>query len=249
MSEMNAHAVITLAIGWQGYWRWTHRVMARYADRIGADFIRITEEKRRVPGPLGYRLEKFQILDYLNQYERVIFLDGDIVIRPDCPDLFALTPTAELGAMCEGRFYRRDLVFAEAALFYGIELPVDPSEWFNSGVMVISQDQRSLFVEPARIELFLSQRPDGSRSPYSWIDMPLFNCQRILRDIRICDLGLRFNYLGSMKDQPNRPFEPEDAFIFHGSGGGKKHIPTLIKLWYGRSFYCLAYLLPRTGQN
>lgn len=219
---MTTQAVITLAIGRVGYWRWTHPVMQRYADRIGADFIRISHQQQAHTDRLGYRLEKFQIFDYLARYERVIFLDGDILLRPDCPDLFDLTPPDRLGVMCEGKFYRRDLVFAEAAKFYGIDHPVAPNEWFNTGVMVISRDQRSMFVAPAAIKPFASYLPDGSVSANFWMDMPLFNCLRILREIELVDLGLRFNYLGSMKNQRFRPFEPEDAFIFHGSDSSEK---------------------------
>lgn len=242
---MANHAVITLAIGRVGYWRWTHPVMRRYADRIGADFIKISHQQQAHADRLGYRLEKFQIYDYLARYERVIFLDGDILLRPDCPDLFSLTPPDKLGVMCEGKFYRRDVVFAEAAQFYGIDRPMASSEWFNTGVMVISRSHRPMFVAPAAIKPFASYLPDGSVSANIWMDMPLFNCLRVLCEIELVDLGLRFNYLGSMKNQPFRPFEPEDAFIFHGSGPGKSYLRSLVKRLYGARYYYWAYVRER----
>lgn len=239
----STRAVVTLAIGRVGYWRWTHRIMRRYAARIGADFVVISEIKRNYADELGYRLEKFQLAELLDRYERLIFLDGDILLHPRCPDLFAITPPGRLGVFCEGKYYSRGEVFAEAADFYGVTERYDPREWFNTGMMVISRSHRPLFVPPERIRSFASSRPDGTRSDSNWIDMPLFNAMRLRHGMDIEDLGLRYNYLGSMKAQPNRSFEPEEALIYHGSGPGKALIHRLVKRWYGLMFYYFCHLL------
>ncbi|RLA18259.1 MAG: hypothetical protein DRQ56_08025 [Gammaproteobacteria bacterium] len=238
---MSQHAVVTLAIGHQSFWRWTHRVMALYCDRIGADFVRIDQRRNRHNHPLGYRVEKLQIRDLLDRYERVLFFDGDILIHPDCPDLFELTPTNRLGVVCEGKYYQRQHTFQLAAEFYGVTDPVESSQWFNTGVMVISREQRDLFLEPDEVRSFPAQQPDGTVTRSEWIDMPLLNCQRLLKGIEIIDLGLNFNYLGSMREQTFRPFEPEEASIFHGSGSGKGLIPRLVRRWYGLSFFLSSY--------
>ena len=244
MAGDDRRAVVTLAIGRMGFWRWTHRIMQRYGRRLGADFIRIDRHLRRHDHTLGYRLEKLQIYELLGTYDRILFLDGDIVIRPDCPDLFAQTPRHTLGVSCEGRWYAREAVFRMAADFYGVAGNVDAAEWFNTGMMVVSREQRELFAWPERVKGFPTQRPDGTLTEYEWMDMPLLNCRRLKLGIPVTDLGLACNYLGSMSRQPFRPFEPEEAFLYHGSGDGKALISRLVKRWYGPAFFYAAYLTP-----
>lgn len=46
--------------------------------------------------------QKLLIPDYLREYEQVLFLDLDIIISPDCPDIFALMPE-NIGLMGGGQ--------------------------------------------------------------------------------------------------------------------------------------------------
>jgi lipopolysaccharide biosynthesis glycosyltransferase len=63
----------------------THPSIQAYADKIGADFISITEKKISAT---SIHWEKFQIFDLLNTYHRILFIDTDIIIRDDAPNLF-----------------------------------------------------------------------------------------------------------------------------------------------------------------
>ena len=83
-------AVITIAIGehYQQLSTLTHPTIRRYADRIGADFIAITEQKISETTP---HWEKFQLLDYLNTYDRILYVDTDVLIRKNCPNIFIPT--------------------------------------------------------------------------------------------------------------------------------------------------------------
>lgn len=234
---MSKYAVITLAIGYQRFWKRTHAIMRNYADKIGADFIKITE--RKIPHSLefttGYNLEKFQIYNYLSIYDRIIFFDGDIVIHPQCPNLFELVPENRLGVVCENApCYDRSFTFQKACDFYGAKYPGNSEDWFNGGMMVVSQPQRKLFIQPEKIRDFPAEQADGTISHnFVWLDTPMLNAWRIVKNIEIKNLGFRFNYVGSLKSLTNKPFEPEEAFIFHGSGFEKPYIYKIIKSWYG----------------
>lgn len=70
-----------------------------YAKKCHADFKFINEYidkdlKRDIYS------QKLLIPDYLREYEQVLFLDLDILISPDCPDIFALMPQ-DIGLMAE----------------------------------------------------------------------------------------------------------------------------------------------------
>lgn len=65
--------------------------MLAYADRIGADFLALTNRTQEWP-----LAEKFRVGHYARRYERVLFVDADVFIRPDAPDIFATVPPGSI---------------------------------------------------------------------------------------------------------------------------------------------------------
>ena len=224
---MNNNAVITLAIGYQPFWDLTHAKMRSYAKRIGAEFIIIDRAKGTGDHEQGYKLEKFQINNYLDDFDRVLFLDSDIVIRSQCPDLFKRVSEEKIGAVCEKLpHFNRKEIFEEACLFYGATYPGHSQEWFNTGMMVLSRCHRHLFLEPQKVKAFPGRNMDGTVAPprFTWLDMPLLNCLRIIHGVPLQDLGYSFNYIQSLAYTDNPPCRPEEAWIFHGTGEDKSSL-------------------------
>jgi hypothetical protein len=54
-----------------------------YADRCEADFIQLTNTTQKWWG-----LEKFRTRHFVEQYEEVLFVDADCIIKESCPSLF-----------------------------------------------------------------------------------------------------------------------------------------------------------------
>lgn len=139
-------AVVTICIGeeFESVAEYTHPTLKKYAERIGAEFIKI-ESALTTP-----HWAKFIIQDLLNKYDRIIYLDTDLIVRDDCPDLFEIVPYNQLGAFNEAKFTQREFSIIETAKAYGI----DPSKlrwngkYYNTGVMVISKCHRNLFRKP-----------------------------------------------------------------------------------------------------
>src|SRR5262249_35081671 len=66
--------------------------MMRYAVRCGADF------RLMAPMPGGYPLaHKFAVRKFLDRFERVLFIDVDVIVGPTAPDLFELVPGGSIG--------------------------------------------------------------------------------------------------------------------------------------------------------
>lgn len=232
---MSKYAVITLCIGDLNYWNATIPVIQDYSSKIGADFHNIThscvaKDKQHHP-----KLDKFQIYEFLNHYDRILFLDSDIVLHPDCPNLFDLVDFNQLGVVCESSpYFNRDQVFQEACQYGGVPYPGHSNDWFNSGMMVISQTHRSLFAWPEKIKPFPARNLDGSIAPlrFKWWDMPYLNCERLRLNIEIQNLGYRYNYLQPLTAFKNKPFPPKEAFVFHGCGEDKNMLYQMIETWY-----------------
>jgi hypothetical protein len=147
---MKKFALLTLTIGdhYQNLSKITYPTLKRYAEKIGADFIPITEQKISQTTP---HWEKFQILDYLNKYERIIYVDTDILIRKNCPNLFEIVPESKLGIYNECPFVPgRDYAILKASEDYGSKDFKWDGKYYNTGVMVISRCHRSLFRKPEK---------------------------------------------------------------------------------------------------
>lgn len=148
------YAIVTVCIGdlYKRMGTISHPLMKQYADRIGADFIVLDEKKLAQTTP---HWEKFKILDILADYERVLYLDSDIIIRDDAPNIFDEVPKDCLGMFDEAPFTDgRSYPMNKGIEDYGYKEDLKwDGKYYNSGVMVVSRVHRFLFRKPEK-EIF-----------------------------------------------------------------------------------------------
>lgn len=140
--------ILTIAIGteYQRLAAITHPTLHTYAKRLNADFLCIDKSQIAATTP---HWEKFQIARLLDTYRRIIYLDTDILIRDDCPDLFKIVPQDTLGMFDEAPFTSRSReLLIDCCKAYGVTLDSWDGRYFNSGVIVISREHRELFTKP-----------------------------------------------------------------------------------------------------
>jgi len=120
--------VLTICIGahYQSIAAITHQSIGVYATKIGADFMVITDQQHLSP-----HWEKFRIFDLLNRYDRILYIDTDVLITHDCPDLFKIVPNDMIGAFNEGQYFDRKY-----------------KNYYNAGVMVIPRCRKDIFIKP-----------------------------------------------------------------------------------------------------
>lgn len=147
MNSKKDKVIVTICIGesYNKIGNFTHPLLENYAKRIGADFIKITESKCSTP-----HWEKFlSIYSLLNKYKRVLYLDTDIIVRDDCPDLFEQVPEHLLGMFNEAPFTDgRVIAMENAGRDYGINLKSWNGKYYNTGVMLVSRPHKYLFIKP-----------------------------------------------------------------------------------------------------
>lgn len=142
--------VLTIAQGelYQSMGVITHPSIKAYAEKIGADFKVIDEQKIAKTTP---HWEKFQIHDLLDEYERIIYIDTDIIIREDCPDMFGFVSPYSLGMFNEAPFTERSKeMMIDICKSYDVKLESWNGKYYNSGVMVISKIHKELFKKPEK---------------------------------------------------------------------------------------------------
>jgi len=178
-------AIVTIAIGdeYRKIAELSHPTIKKYADRIGADFICI--DKRGISQTTPH-WEKFQLYDILGKYDRVIYIDTDMIVRDDCPDLFEIVPEEKLGMFEEGQFTDRSKeLMIDICKNYGITLPRWNGKYYNSGLIVMSKRHRELFLKPEK-EIF------------SFYEQTYLNAVISRDKVDMLDLDYKFNRMTCM---------------------------------------------------
>lgn len=145
--------VLTIAMGeeYNTIAKLTHPSIKAYAEKIGADFLSINEKAISKTTP---HWEKFQIYHLLDKYDRIAYIDTDIIIRDDAPSLFDIVPETQLGMFNEAKFTDRSKeLMIDICKSYGVTLDSWNGKYFNSGVIVLSKFHRTLFKKPEK-EIF-----------------------------------------------------------------------------------------------
>lgn len=183
-------AVVTLCIGKEySLGELTHPLLAAYAKKVEADFIVIDSEKLN----LGYlHYEKNQIYDLLASYDRIIYLDTDVIVSPECPNLFEIVPEEKFGA-----FLISNHTYFHDGAIKDIQQELGNLNWertyFNSGVMVVSQAHRQVFSIDNDILQWVSTKR-------AFPDQTILNYAVQKLGIEIYDIGYKFNHTTHTKN-------------------------------------------------
>jgi hypothetical protein len=193
-------AVVTLSIGekYESMRAVSEPTFKAYADRIGADYICIDKPLWNMARP---HFEKWQMFSLLFIYDRILFLDGDMLVTPDCPDLFAMLPYDRLAGFYE------DEIADRQSMIMGSQKELGDIGWrkdyLNSGMGVYSWIHRPLF-HKARGKYVIA--PAGEQSEYNY---------RIVKgDYKTCRLPYCFNHM----DMCGTSFA--GSYIIHYAGQG-----------------------------
>ncbi|MFM7264391.1 MAG: glycosyltransferase [Cyanobium sp.] len=184
--------------------------MIEYADRIGADFISLnTSYRKRFAGVANY--EKLRIVELLDQYDRLIYVDGDILISPDCPNLLDIVPADQLGAFVASRysdFHNQTNIEIQKALG---EIPWRREERdsrifesFNSGVMVLSKYHLNALKQALPAAEVWSRYNDSLNSLTLMKDQPVLNYTAQKYQIPLVDLTYKFNHTNARGSSADR---------------------------------------------
>ena len=205
-------AVVTVSLGrkMQAIGKLTHPLMRRYADEIRSDFVVID---RHVVARRQAKFEKLQIYDLLKLYDRILYLDTDIVVMPGCPNLFRQVPAGKFGAFFDSEVKDNDAdipVWRDEEIAYFQEKYGDigwGSVYFNTGVMVLGKAHR---------EIVNYHR--GFHRGKRFIDQTQINYNFQKSGAAAFDLGTKFNYLLAL-NHSKRQFDARfENHILHYAG-------------------------------
>lgn len=201
-------AVVTLSIGekYEKMRAVSEPTFKAYAEKCGADYICIDSFKLNLTDP---HFEKWQMLELLFDYDRILFIDGDILVTPDAPDLFAMLPYSHLAGFFEDAFEDRSGIIEQSQAKMG-DLGWSKG-YLNSGVGLYSWIHRPLFQKPNG--RYLVGPVVGEQDEYNY---------RIVKyGYKVCSLPHFFNHM----EMCGRNFD-ESYFIHYAGNGFTKDVTT-----------------------
>ncbi|AQS35376.1 Glycosyl transferase family 8 [Shewanella psychrophila] len=143
-------AIFTLAIGDNPMYRAAVDSFKEYGKKIGADVI--------VSDQLHYKIninnpkfdaspawsEKLYIQEILKEYDRVLYLDADIIVTPEARDIFELYPDLDTVYMFNEGFHRDRSQQAQQinTVLGEVDWPKENNQvvYYNSGMFLISKE-------------------------------------------------------------------------------------------------------------
>jgi ADP-heptose:LPS heptosyltransferase len=199
-------AIVTVVSGekYAKIWAKTRPSFEAYADRIGTELI-VMGYHDGLPSQHWVKLGLYELLK--KRFDRVAYLDADILIREDCPSLFDVVPADALGIFNEGKYTPRAVCIYEIMNAYKIALPKwDRIAYYNTGVMVISRAKRHIFKPPQEVRLIRN-----SYGEQTWL-----NLQIIQKEVKVHELSHTFNHMSIMDRLTG--VSRKAAYIIHYAG-------------------------------
>lgn len=193
----------------------THPIFTKYARKIGADFAVLDEAYNVTEASSGIGLGVYQYrimkhYDLHEHYDRIIALDSDMLLSPDCPNLFDLVPYDSIGTILEDKGTRKrqriHCIMESQRQFGDIGWR---ENYINTGVFVTSKCHRDIF-RPIDGKYFTDWGTDDIHIGY------LINKY----GYKVKELSYHFNHMTMFSEEWNGSPDRFDSHIIHYAGRG-----------------------------
>ena len=207
------NAVVPIVIGGSKEWMVSKQSILEYCKKYNLTLELITKTKYRIEpfDPFSNSInlfEKNQIYDLFDKYDRILRLDYDMLISPNCPNLFDIVPENKIGGVFEdvgeARLSRRERIM-------NIQTHLGDLNWksgyMNAGMIVVSKQHKEVFNTTIE-EINEVQGIENIATP----EQDYLNYMIRKLGFEVYELSYKFNHI--------RYFSPNrfDSYIIHYAG-------------------------------
>ncbi len=186
----------------------THPILKSYAKIWKADFMKLDYQADYLQGyGMGhYRIMK--LYDLLDEYDRILMIDSDVLIMPSCPNIFDVVPKEMIGTIYEDKGSRAK---ARSELISAVQRKFGDVGWsegyINTGVFVVSKKHKDIF-----------QTIDGEYwRDTGFDDVHLgYNIHRL--GFEVAELSYKFNHMSMFSESWNNRADRFNSYIIHYAG-------------------------------
>tara|TARA_R110002020_G_scaffold130148_1_gene291277 strand:- start:27447 stop:28151 length:705 start_codon:yes stop_codon:yes gene_type:complete len=192
-----------------------HPVFRKYAEKVGADFLILDESLNCTAARtgIGDGLWHFRIMKHYDLheiYDRILHFDSDILLTPDCPNLFDHIPYDCIGTVYEdvgSRAPQRVQCMNNAQRQFG-EIGWQ-NGYINTGVFMTSKCHRDIF-QPIDGQFFTDWGTDDVHIGY----------QIKKHGFKVKPLEYQFNHMTMFSEAWNGSPDRFDSHVIHYAGRG-----------------------------
>jgi len=193
----------------------THPIIRKYAERVNADFIVLDEATDRADatGGIGNGVYQYRIFEHNklhNHYDRILHLDSDMLILPNCPDIFDIVPPTHVGSIYEDLGSRQP---QRVSCMHAAQSQFGQIGWnknyINTGVFVTSKCHQNIY-EKIDNKYFVDWGTDDIHIGY------LINKY----NHPVHELPYQFNHMTMFSESWNGSPNRFDSYIIHYAGVG-----------------------------
>jgi len=205
-----------------------NRTCKAYAERIGADYILDTEQTI-FKGRYSPHVQKLRAYDMLEkEYDRILYLGSDVLVKPDAPDIFKTFPDVEklymynenfrgsIGWRIYNNIFKVKPEYRKYVVFEHPQLALTP--YYNSDVALISRSTRAAFCQDDYFQGTLWEQ-----------DFINWNIHRF--NVSVEDIGLLWN--GMLIKCESLKLNYHDQHFLHYGGRSRPILIEDYKKYYG----------------
>jgi lipopolysaccharide biosynthesis glycosyltransferase len=218
-------AIYTIMLGNNPLFQFTRQAMQVYAEKVDADLIvrttRLTPilKNENNLSIVTACVEKLFIEELLQLYDRVLYLDADVLITPSAPNIFEVYPDLNTVYLYnEGQYIERSsCVYSVYQLFNYQQEWLKQNEkfvYYNAGVILCSKQAN--FFQYKSLKEF-----ESSYQKLPFHDQTYFNYLIQKSGLHHQSIDVRFNRMDSL----GKPEERFRAFFIHYAGYGYSEHP------------------------
>jgi lipopolysaccharide biosynthesis glycosyltransferase len=181
----------------------SHPTIKQYAEKCGANVLILDD-----PNAIHVHYRIMKCYDLLDEYDRILILDTDILISPRCPDLFKMIDRKMVGTIFEDVGSRKNdrLTRIQHAQQQWGDIGWK-EHYINTGVFMVSALHKNLF---APGEYWMNLGYDDVTIGY-----------RIHQyGFHVGELDYRFNHMSMFSEPWNDSANRFNSFIIHYAGRG-----------------------------
>lgn len=219
------------------YTKYTLPIFEYYADKWEADFKILDDVSYNKLGHAMWNYRTMVFYNWLDMYDRIVYMDSDIIINKTCPNIYETVPFDTIGLVLEDKGSRRENRLRRIKLIrQSLGSEVDWCEhYFNAGFYIVSNIHKNIFTK-VNGRLWNGVGYDGAQY--------MFNIVKY--GYKYIDLGYKFNHMSMFSEKWNGSLSRFASYLIHYAGGGrfpdkgnKDWIQLLkedIKIIYGEQF-------------